>query len=89
MALSGWQVLASLGFLSVAGTIVAYTLYLRLMVVWGTVRAGLYAFVSPIVALVIGHLLFAEPIGPVEVAGAGLLLAASALATFRTRVAPP
>jgi drug/metabolite transporter (DMT)-like permease len=89
MALSGWQMLASLGFLSVAGTIVAYTLYLRLMVVWGTVRAGLYAFVSPIVALVIGHLLFAEPIGPVEVAGAGLLLAASALATFRTRVAPP
>lgn len=89
-ALMQGRVAASLAFLAVAGTIVAYTLYLKLMVAWGTARAGLYAFVSPIVALVIGHLMFGEPIGLVEVAGAGLLLGASALATFRRReVSPP
>lgn len=82
-ALAGWRVLLSLAFLSVAGTIVAYTLYLRLMVSWGTARAGLYAFVSPVVALVAGKLAFGEEIGPVEIGGACLLLAGAALATFR------
>jgi drug/metabolite transporter (DMT)-like permease len=82
-ALASPPVLASLVFLSVAGTIVAYTLYLRLMAVWGTTRAGLYAFVSPIVALVIGHHLFGEPIGWPEITGSVMLLAASALATSR------
>lgn len=87
-ALADWRALGSLAFLAIAGTIVAYTLYLRLMVVWGTVRAGLYAFVSPVVALIVGKLAFEEPIGTVEIAGAGLLLAAAALATFRAKPTP-
>lgn len=84
-AFMGWRVALSLAFLTLAGTIVAYTLYLRLMIAWGTVRAGLYAFVSPIVALVVGHLAFDEPIGQVEIGGACLLLAAAAIATFRRK----
>lgn len=87
-AFGHWPVLLSLVFLSVAGTIVAYTLYLRLMVVWGTGRAGLYAFVSPIVALVVGHLAFGEPIGAVEIGGALMMLGASALATYRAKPKP-
>lgn len=86
-AFAGWPVLLSLAFLTLAGTIVAYTLYLRLMVTWGTARAGLYAFVSPVVALVVGRLAFGEPIGLVEAAGAVLLLGAAALASFRRRPA--
>lgn len=77
--------LGSLFFLSIMGTIVAYTMYLVLLREWGTVRAGLYAFVSPIVALAVGALLFGERIGWAEVGGAVLLLVAAAVALFRRR----
>jgi drug/metabolite transporter (DMT)-like permease len=46
--------LAGLLFLVVAGTFVAYTIFLRLVRDWGAPRAGLYAFVSPVVALLVG-----------------------------------
>lgn len=79
--------LGSLLFLSLFGTIVAYTIYLVLLREWGTVRAGLYAFVSPIVALATGALLFGESIGWTEVGGALLLLIAAGIALFRRREA--
>lgn len=74
---------ASLLFLSILGTIVAYTIYLRLLEQWGTARAGTYAFISPIVALAVGAWLFAEKVGPAEIGGAVLLLIAAGLALFR------
>ncbi|PAX06307.1 DMT family transporter [Sphingomonas lenta] len=75
--------LGSLLFLSLLGTIVAYTIYLVLMREWGTVRAGLYAFVSPIVALAAGALLFGERIGWAEIGGTLLLLVAAGVALLR------
>ena len=75
--------LASLGFMVVFGTFVAYTIYLRLMRNWGSARAGLYAFVSPVVALVLGHLVFGEALGPRQILGAALMLGAAALAVRR------
>lgn len=72
--------IGSLLFLSLLGTIVAYSLYLVLMREWGTVRAGLYAFVSPIVALAVGVWLFGEKFAWAEFVGAALLLAAAAIA---------
>ncbi|MBE1528949.1 drug/metabolite transporter (DMT)-like permease [Sphingopyxis sp. OAS728] len=78
------RVIASLLVLSLLGTIIAYTIYLVLIREWGTVRAGLYAFVSPIVALAIGAGLFGEAIGWPEISGALLLLTAAAIA-----LAPP
>jgi len=76
--------LGSILFLSLFGTIVAYTLYLVLLRDWGSVRAGLYAFVSPIVALAVGAWLFGETIGTPEVIGAILLLIAAGVALMRT-----
>lgn len=75
--------LASLGFMVVFGTFVGYTIYLRLMRNWGSARAGLYAFVSPVVALVLGHLAFEEALGLRQVLGALLMLGAAALAVRR------
>lgn len=72
--------LAGLAFLVLLGTIVAYTIYLRLVRDWGAPKAGLYAFISPIVALVIGWLLFDEVIGWREMGGAAILMLAAALA---------
>jgi drug/metabolite transporter (DMT)-like permease len=76
--------LAGLIFLVLLGTIVAYTIYLRLLRDWGTSKAGLYAFLSPIVALVLGWLLFGEAITWREIVGAGTLLIAAGLA-FNTK----
>ena len=43
-------------------------------------RHSAVRFASPVVALVVGHLLFAEPVGTRKVAGAIVLFAAAALA---------
>nr|WP_237182125.1 EamA family transporter [Roseomonas marmotae] len=82
-ALGQPEVLASLAFMVIFGTFVAYTIYLRLMRNWGSARAGLYAFVSPVVALVLGALVFGEPLGIRQVLGAALMLAAAAIAMRR------
>jgi len=72
--------IAALLAVSLLGTIVGYTIYLRLLRVWGAFRAGLYAFVSPVVALVAGALAFDEIIGWRELVGAATMLAGAAVA---------
>jgi drug/metabolite transporter (DMT)-like permease len=79
-SMASWPVIGSLLYLSVLGTIVAYTLYLRLLKAWGTARAGLYAFISPIIALAAGTWLFGEAIGLAEIGGTILLLSAAGIA---------
>ena len=79
-ALAAPAPLAGLMFLVIFGTVAAYTIYLRLVREWGAPRAGLYAFVSPIVALALGWLVFAEPVGWRETLGAVAMLLAAALA---------
>ena len=72
--------LAGLIFLALFGTVVAYTIYLRLVRDWGSSQAGLYAFISPIVALLLGWLMLGETIGWREMVGAAVMLGAAALA---------
>ena len=81
--------LAGLAFLVVFGTFFAYTIYLRLVRDWGAPRAGLYAFVSPVIALILGALVFAEPLGLREIAGAVLMLGAAGFALRGRRPAMP
>jgi len=75
--------LASLLFLVIGGTLAGYAIYLRLVRDWGAPRAGLYAFVSPVVALLVGYFLLAEPLGWREIAGAATMLTAASLAIPR------
>jgi drug/metabolite transporter (DMT)-like permease len=82
-ALAGWAPLAALAYLALFGTILAYAIYLKLVRDWGAPRAGLYAFISPVIALVLGWLAFGEPIGWREIAGAVLMLAAAGLALMQ------
>jgi drug/metabolite transporter (DMT)-like permease len=76
--------LAGLIYLVVAGTLAAYTIYLRLVRDWGPARAGLYAFLSPIVALAIGWMLFAETVGWREAVGAVIMMVGAGLALAST-----
>ena len=73
-------------FLVIAGTFVAYTIFLRLVRDWGAPRAGLYSFVSPVVALLLGAAVFSEPLTWRELSGAAILLLAAAIAIARRPV---
>jgi drug/metabolite transporter (DMT)-like permease len=85
-ALAAPRPLAALLFLVIFGTAVAYAIYLRLVRDWGAPRAGLYAFVSPLVALALGWMSFGERIGWREAGGALIMLVAAGLAVEHGRL---
>ena len=72
-----------IAMLVIAGSLIGFTIYLRLLRDWGAFRAGLYAFISPVIAVGAGVVVLAEPFGPAEAAGALLMFAAAAIALRR------
>jgi drug/metabolite transporter (DMT)-like permease len=78
------EVFAAWLFLVLFGSLVAFTIYLRLLRDWGPLSAGMYAFVSPVIAVALGALVFAEAFGPVEALGSLLMLGAARLALARS-----
>jgi drug/metabolite transporter (DMT)-like permease len=74
-----WGLLPWLGwlFLVVFGSLVAFTAYLRLIAAWGPARAGSYAYVSPVIAVLLGVVLLGERLDVREGIGMVLLLAAA------------
>jgi drug/metabolite transporter (DMT)-like permease len=78
--------LAGLLFLVIAGTFIAYTIFLRLVRDWGAPRAGLYSFVSPVVALALGAVIYGEPLTWRELTGGAVMLLAAAIAVARRPV---
>ncbi|PSJ39042.1 DMT family transporter [Allosphingosinicella deserti] len=70
-AIGGWL------FLVLFGSLLGYTIYLHLLRVWGSSRSGSYAFVSSVVAVAAGHLVFGEDVSRTQVAGMAVLLAAA------------
>jgi drug/metabolite transporter (DMT)-like permease len=73
-------------FLVLCGSLVAFTGYLRLIAAWGPARAGSYAYVSPVIAVVLGMLILGEHVGAREVLGMACLLLA---AFFSLRASMP
>ena len=72
--------LTGLLFMVFFGTFIAQTIFLKLVRDWGAPRAGLFSFVSPVVALVLGALVLGEPLTWREIMGAAIMLAAAAIA---------
>jgi drug/metabolite transporter (DMT)-like permease len=79
-ALATWPTLPALAFLVVAGSLAGFTIYMRLLRDWGAFRAGLYAFVSPVIAVAVGVLALSERFDAPEGVGAVLMFAAAAIA---------
>jgi len=67
-------------FLVVFGSLVGFTIYLVLVRDWGASRAGLYAFVSPIIAVAVGVGVSGERFRARELAGMAVMLAATWIA---------
>jgi drug/metabolite transporter (DMT)-like permease len=81
-AWGGWA------FLVLFGSLVAYTFYLVLVRDWGASRAGTYAFVSPVIAVVLGMLVLGEDIHAPDVVGMAIMLLASWLALREAHPTP-
>jgi len=87
-----WQAAAAWLYLLVPGSLMATTIYFLLVRDWGASRTGTYAFVSPVIAVVLGCALFGERVDWGDAAGMVLMLAAAGLAlrpgTLRPRAEP-
>jgi len=81
--LASWPVLPAVLFLIIGGSLMGFTIYMRLLRDWGAFRAGLYAFVSPAIAVAVGVLALREPFGWSEAIGALLMFGAAAIALKR------
>ena len=78
-ALFQGRALAGLSFLVLGGSLVGFSVYLWLLREWDAFRAGLYAFVSPIIAVAVGVLWAGESFGIWEGVGMAVMLASTAL----------
>ncbi|HEX2943828.1 MAG TPA: EamA family transporter, partial [Rhodopila sp.] len=90
----GWPAFLSWLYLLVPGALMSTTMYFLLIRDWGASRPGTYAFISPIIAVVIGCTFFGESLDWGEAVGMVLMLAAAFLALRpagapRPRAMPP
>jgi drug/metabolite transporter (DMT)-like permease len=93
-----WLSVLSVGYLIVFGSILALTSYVWLLQVTTPARVATYAYVNPVVAMLLGYFLAGEPLTWRSVAAAGIIIAAVCLITTaparpaprsRERVADP
>jgi drug/metabolite transporter (DMT)-like permease len=78
----------SLVYLIIAGSIVGYTAYVWLLHYESPTRVGTYAYVNPVIAVILGAALGGEIIGPRTLLGTALVLVSVvAITTAKARVA--
>ena len=74
-------------YLVVAGSIVAFTAYTWLLHHESPTRVGTYAYVNPVVAVLLGHFAVGEPLGARTMAGTACVLASVLVITTMPRAA--
>jgi drug/metabolite transporter (DMT)-like permease len=77
----GTQAVLSIAWLVTFGSLVGYTAYIYLLDNVPVAKVSTYAYVNPIVAVVLGALLLKERLVPIEYAGMGAILVAVYLVT--------
>lgn len=75
----GWPAFIAWLYLLIPGSLGATVIYFLLVRDWGASRAGTYAFVSPVIAVVFGALLFHEEVEAADVVGMLLMLSAAGM----------
>jgi drug/metabolite transporter (DMT)-like permease len=84
----GWPAFLAWLYLVVPGALLSTTMYFLLVRDWGASKPGMYAFISPVIAVLIGATWFGEKLDWGSAAGMTLMLGAAGLALWRPRVAP-
>ena len=85
VSLAAWL---SLLYLIVAGSIVGFTAYVWLLHHESPTKVGTYAYVNPVVAVILGYFLAGEDLGPRTILGTAFVLA-SVIVITTTRAAKP
>jgi drug/metabolite transporter (DMT)-like permease len=77
-------------WLVVFGSLIAYSAFLYTMQTASTALASTYAYVNPVVAVILGFLIFGERLTPLETAASAVIVVGVALMMLpaRARVAP-
>ena len=75
------RALGALGYLVVFGSLIGFTAYIWLMRHAAPSKVATYAYVNPVVAVLLGWALGGEPIGARTVAASAVIVAAVALIT--------
>lgn len=83
----GWPAFLAWLYLLIPGSLISTTMYFFLVRDRGASKPGLYAFISPVIAVAIGAWLFGEHVDWGDAVGMALMLAAAGLALRRVRVA--
>jgi drug/metabolite transporter (DMT)-like permease len=83
----GWASFLAWLYLLIPGALISTTMYFLLVRDWGASKPGLYAFISPVIAVATGAWLFGEELDWGNAVGMSLMLAAAGLALRRGRVA--
>jgi drug/metabolite transporter (DMT)-like permease len=81
-----WQIAFAMGYLVVFASIIAFTAYVWLIARDPTTRVASYAYVNPLIALLLGSLLAHERPTPVQYVGAALVVAGVASTIAGRRV---
>jgi drug/metabolite transporter (DMT)-like permease len=82
--------LGALVYLTVVGSLVAFTTYVLMLRVAPLPLIATYAYVNPVVAVILGWLVLAEPLTPrTVVAGAVIVFAVALIITARGRMRQP
>jgi len=78
----------SLAYLIVAGSIIGFTAYVWLIHHESPTKVGTYAYVNPVVAVLVGYFLGGEAIGPRTIVGTLLVLVSVVVITITPKPAP-
>jgi len=77
------KALLAMLYLAVFGSVIAFTAYMYLAKVWAPAKMGTYAYLNPIVAVVLGCVWLKEPFNARMVMGMAIVLASVALVQLR------
>jgi drug/metabolite transporter (DMT)-like permease len=81
-----WQLVLAMAYLVIFASIIAFTAYVWLIAREPTTRVASYAYVNPLIALLLGALLVKERPTPLQYGGAALVVAGVAFTILGRRV---
>jgi drug/metabolite transporter (DMT)-like permease len=79
------KALFAVGYLTLFGSMLAFTAYIYLAKAWPPAKMGTYAYLNPLVAVLLGTFILHEAFGIREVMGMTVILAAVALVQLRPK----
>ena len=79
------KALLAAGYLALFGSVLAYSAYIYLAKAWPPAKMGTYAYLNPLVAVLLGGLVLHEAFGPREFFGMAVILGAVALVQLRPK----